>query len=433
MPVTNPQEIRLNRQDDIEAIIGNPPGWTLRWGMTVLFFCMALLLTISWFVSYPDIVEAPTVLTTENPPIRLMAGASAKIISLRTNNDEYVQQGELLGILENPANTNDVLELEALVNELNETDPSAYLSFDLPAGLQLGSLQRSYADFAQNFEELQYFLSQDINYQKISNLRKQIIEIERLEVSLLKQINIFEQELQLSKNSVERDSELLVQGASYILEFERTKSDYLIKKRQLENLRSGSAANQLEIRQMEAAILDLQQKQSDSQNEHIVTIKNDIQKMKGQVDEWKQKWLLIAPISGKVVLTNAWSEQQFLREGDEFLTVVPPTQSAGEVIAKAQLKGPASGKVDTGMMVQIRLSGFPYQEYGVLNGSLDRIASAPSVEGYEIAITLDSGLVTSYKKEVGFRQEMDGIARIITEERSLLLRILEKIRSAFEN
>ena len=85
MPVTNPQEIRLNRQDDIEAIIGNPPGWTLRWGMTVLFFCMVLLLTISWFVSYPDIVEAPAVLTTENPPIRLMAGASAKIISLRTS------------------------------------------------------------------------------------------------------------------------------------------------------------------------------------------------------------------------------------------------------------------------------------------------------------------------------------------------------------
>ena len=432
MPVTNPQEIRLNRQDDIEAIIGNPPGWTLRWGMTVLLVCMALLFSISWFVSYPDIVEAPVVLTTENPPIRLVAGASAKIISLRTDNEDLVQQGDLLGILENPAVTDDILELESLINELSEIDPSEYLSFDLPAGLQLGSLQRAYADFAQNFEELQYFLRQDINYQKISNLRRQIIEIERLEVSLLRQIRIFEQELILSRNSVVRDSKLLAEGASYILEFERTKSEYLIKKRQLENLRSGSAANQLDIRQLEAAILDLQQLQSDSQNEHIVTIKNDIQKLKGQVDEWKQKWLLIAPISGHVELTNAWSEQQFLQEGDIFLTIVP-VQTDGDVIAKAQLKGQASGKVDTGMMVQIRLSSFPYQEFGVLNGSLNRIASAPSSEGYEVAISLDSGLVTSYKKEIEFRQEMDGLARIITEERSLLMRILEKIRAAFEN
>ncbi len=431
MPITNPQDIRLTRQNDLEAIIGHPPGWTLRWGMSVLFVAVALLLGISWFVSYPDIVEAPIVLTTQNPPIRLVAGASAQIDSLITANGAVVEKDELLGILNNPANSSDVLALERTIDDLAEDDPSTYLAIDLPSDLKLGSLQREYALFSQNFADLQYFLKQDINYQKISNLRRQIVEIEKLEMSLKKQIDLFSDELELSQKGVRRDSLLFLDGSVSELDFEKTKSVHLMKSRQLERLRSESASNQLEIQQLEASILDLRQMQSDNQNEHLLTIKSDVQRLGGAIDEWKQKWLLIAPIAGEVALTNAWSDQQFVKQNDTVLTIVPIT-SAGDVVSRAQLSGRSSGKVDTGMVVHIRLASYPYQEYGVLNGRLSRIASVPGKDGYEIEISLNDGMTTSYKKELEFQQEMVGIARIVTEERSLLMRILEKIRAALE-
>ena len=432
MPITDPKQIRLTRQDDLEAIIGHPPGWTLKWGMTVVFCCIALLLGISWFVSYPDIVQAPAMLTTENPPIRLVAGASAKITALLTDNEKVVEKGELLAILENPANTDDVLQLESLLKELSENDPATYLSVQLPEKLQLGTLQSDYADFSRNFEELKYFLNQNIHYRKIRNLKKQIAEIKKLDRSLRKQIAIFEKELVLSQRNVWRDSTLYHQQSLSQLEYENTKAEHLNKQRQLEKLRSGSANNRLEIRQLEAEILDLRQRKSDDENEHFVTISSDIQRLMGAIEKWKQTWLLIAPIAGQVALTNAWSEQQFVEAGKEVLTIIP-RESAGKVFARAQLKGNSSGKVDTGMVVHIRLSAYPYQEYGVLNGYIARIADVPTKLGYEIEVELPHGMVTSYNKEVEFRQEMEGTARIITEERSLLMRILEKIRAAFED
>lgn len=432
MPITNPQEIILNRQDDLEAIIGHPPSWSLRWGMTVLFGFLALLLGISWFVSYPDIVEAPVLLTTQNPPIRLVAKTSAKIVALNVQNEDIVKSGDVLGVLDNPANSEDILEFEAILDSLSENDPSTFLTVELPNDLELGNLQREYAIFSQNFADLQYFLQQDINFQKISNLRRQIIEINKLEASLSNQIKLFEQEMVLSQIGVTRDSLLRESGSISKLEFERTKTAHLVKSRQLERLRSESATNQLEIRQLEAGILDLRQKQSDDQSQRIITIKGDIQRIKGAIEDWKQTWLLIAPIDGKIALTNAWSEQQFVKAEEEVLTVIPLTK-AGSLIAKAQLKGTASGKVDTGMVVHIRLTGYPYQEFGVLNGTLSYIASVPNKDGYEVEINLPEGMKTSYEKELEFHQEMEGVARVITEERSLLMRILEKIKAAFED
>ena len=431
MPITNPKEIRLSRRNELEAIIGHPPGWSLRWGMTVLFGCLVLLLGISWAVNYPDIVEAPVVLTTQNPPIRLVAGASAKIASLNISNGAKVRKNEVLGILDNPANASDILLLDELLEDLNKNDPSTYLATELPPDLQLGSIQPAYALFSQNFSDLQYFLKQDINYLIISNLRRQIVEVNKLEASLNRQIALFENELVLSQNGVSRDSHLLLDGSLSQLDFENTKSVHLFKSRQLERLRSEAASSQLQVRQLEAQILELRQKQSDHQNDHLLTIKGDIQRLSSVIDEWKQKWLLVSPINGEVAFTNAWSEQQFVKEGEEVLTIVP-NESAGDLIAKAQLNGIATGKIKKGMEVQIRLAGYPYQEFGVLNGQLSRLSPVPSNTGYEAEISLLNGLTTSYKKEVSFQQEMSGVARIITEERSLLTRVLEKIWAAIE-
>ncbi|HFA47526.1 MAG TPA: HlyD family efflux transporter periplasmic adaptor subunit [Bacteroidetes bacterium] len=431
MAITNPSDIRLNRQDDLEAIIGNPPGWTMRWGMTVLFLATAMLLTIAWFVSYPDIVEAGTVLTTEKPPIRLVAGASARIIAVRARNGDHVLKDELLGILESPAEANDVLALDGFVQSLSREDPADFISLRPPENLQLGSLQAEYARFKMNFEELQYFIKQDINFLKISNLRKQIIEIENVNSSLAKQIRILEKEVQLYLKNAQRDSTLLTQNAASELEYEQSQTRYFLKKRELENLRSQPANNRLEIKQLQAQILDLRQRQSDAQNEHLLAIKSDIQALKGEIDKWKQTWLLIAPIDGKVALTSTLAEQQFLKAGQEVMTVIP-TEKAGNIIAKALLAGMGSGKVKDGMDVHIRLEGFPYQEFGVLNGKVKRIAEVPGKNGYELEIELTDGMTTSYGKEIPFRQEMAGTARVITEERSLLMRILEDLRAAFE-
>ncbi|MBK9015780.1 MAG: HlyD family efflux transporter periplasmic adaptor subunit [Saprospiraceae bacterium] len=432
MAIKTPSDIKLNERYDVEALIGSPPGWTLRWGLTVVFAVFMLLVWIAYLVRYPDVVEARAVLTTENPPIRLAAGTSAKIANLNVANGQVVQPGELLAVLESPTRLQDVNYLDTVLQKMTTEDGAGYLDAELPKTLQLGTLQASYADFSRRLKELRYFLSQDINYLKISNLRKQIDEVTLLNKSLARQEKIMKEEVTLVFKNMQRDSTLLATSSLSKFEFEKSQSDWLARRRELEALHAGTSHNNLRIQEMQALILDLQQVQSDGESQKLLDFRSEVQQLKGEIDIWKQTYQLVAPVGGEVAFTKIWSEQQHVEAGTEVLTIVP-REGSGRILAKALLSGVRSGKVKEKMAVNIRLDGYPYQEFGVLNGEVERIATVPSEQGYELEISLPHDLKTSYGKLIPFRQEMQGTARIVTEKRSLLERVLDKILAAFRS
>ncbi len=426
----DPSNIKLNERYDIEALIGSPPGWAMRWGLTAMLAVLAMLLGIAHFVRYPDVVEARAMLTTQHPPIRLAAKASGKIAQLKVANGQAVQSGDLLAVLENPARLQDVALLDSVLQQLMLEETAAYLELRLPSVMQLGPLQSSFANFSQRHKDLRYFLAQDINFLKITNLQKQIEDVLVLNKSLFRQERILKEEVDLTLKNVERDSQLLTTNAISKLEFEKSQSFWLTKRRELEALRAGTSHNNLRVREMQAQILDLQQVQSDGKSQKLLDFRSEVERLVGEITIWKQTYLMIAPVSGEVALTKTWSEQQQVEAGTEVLTIVP-IDGSGEIIAKATLQGSRSGKVREKMPVNIRLDGYPYQEFGVLNGTVQRIASVPGEQGYEVDISVPAYLKSSYGKLIPFRQEMQGTARIVTEKRSLLQRILDRILAAF--
>ena len=87
-----------------------------------------------------------------------------------------------------------------------------------------------------------------------------------------------------------------------------------------------------------------------------------------------------------------------------------------------------SGKVKTGQKVNIRLQNFPENEYGILRGTVKNISLTPTEAGgmvyYSVEITLNDGLITTYKKELPYLSDMQGQADIITEDISFLERLV---------
>lgn len=72
-------DIRLQDREQAQYLLGNPPSWMMRYGISVMAGIFLLLLTLSYFIHYPDVIDAKIVLTTANPPIRVFtarAGAS---------------------------------------------------------------------------------------------------------------------------------------------------------------------------------------------------------------------------------------------------------------------------------------------------------------------------------------------------------------------
>lgn len=66
MPENNQSfEIRSNEMDEV---VGNIPGWIIRWGISVLFAVAILGLLIANLIRYPDILQATVLMQSENQP-----------------------------------------------------------------------------------------------------------------------------------------------------------------------------------------------------------------------------------------------------------------------------------------------------------------------------------------------------------------------------
>ena len=87
------------------------------------------------------------------------------------------------------------------------------------------------------------------------------------------------------------------------------------------------------------------------------------------------------------------------------------------------------GKVRTGQEVNIKLSGFPYMEYGVLKGRISTLSLVPAGEYYIAEIDLVNGLRSTYGISLDFINEMTGTADIITDNSRLIFRLIKPLRS----
>ena len=64
----------------------------------------------------------------------------------------------------------------------------------------------------------------------------------------------------------------------------------------------------------------------------------------------------------------------------------------------------------------------------MLKGFVKHVSPMPQKESYAIEVTLPDKLMTSYKKTLAYKEEMEGAADIITEELSVFDRIFHQFR-----
>ena len=110
--ITDPSDIQLTEQDQVQTILGKPPGWILRWGISFIFMTVLILIFLSYLVKFPDIIPARVTLTTEIPPVHLFVQSGGKIENLLVEDKQAVTENDLLAIIQNPANHFDIVTLE---------------------------------------------------------------------------------------------------------------------------------------------------------------------------------------------------------------------------------------------------------------------------------------------------------------------------------
>ena len=88
------------RSDVVQEILNNPPNWMISWGITLLFLLFAMVLGISWFIKYPDVIKGNVVLTTEIPPVKLVCKSSGQLQNIYAQEGQVVQKGAFIAKIE---------------------------------------------------------------------------------------------------------------------------------------------------------------------------------------------------------------------------------------------------------------------------------------------------------------------------------------------
>ena len=246
-------------------------------------------------------------------------------------------------------------------------------------------------------------------------LFKDIDNLKKLYNNLEEQKTLQQQDLALSQKTFDANESL--KKDKVISEFDyRTEQSKLIGKK-------------LTLPQIDAAIINNEAQQNDKQKE-IGELENTIAQQKeifqqalntfkSQLDDWKKKYLLIAPIDGKVSFASFMQENQQLQTGQTVCFINPENS---EYFAQIFIPQTNFGKVAVGQKVLLKFNSYPYQEYGYVNGKVDFISHIPTDSGYLARIDFSNGLITTYNKQVQYRDGLTADAEIITKD----LRLLER-------
>lgn len=423
------EDIEL-RSEEVQEILTKVPHWMIRWGNVLFLSLIMMLLVISWFVKYPDIIPSEALITTQIPPQKEYAKITRKFQAILVENNQKVKSDEPLAILENTANYEDVYVLKTVIDTINVNSKSFLFPIDSLPVLFLGDIESQFALFENSY--IQYQLNKELkpfSNEALANSYS-ISELNRRLQSLQSQKEINKTELNFKEKDLQRHKSLYDKGIISLQDYENKQLEYAQSERNYKNFESS-------ISQIKENISNASKTSKGTEinriKEEMTLLKSVIQsfnQLKKAIKDWEYQYVLKAEVNGRVAFLNYWSSNQTVNQGDLVFTIIPNENS--NYIAKLKSPVQNSGKIKLGQKVNIKIENYPDTEFGVLVGTVKNISIIPDKEGfYLVDVELPKRLVTSYNKQIDFKQEMQGNAEIITEDLRLIERFFYQFKEVF--
>ncbi|PBQ33245.1 hypothetical protein CNR22_16175 [Sphingobacteriaceae bacterium] len=408
----------------VRDVLEKQPSWMLRFGLILFSSTVLLVFVFLYFIKYPDVLTADITLTTLNPPVIMVAKNNGKLVALLVKNKDLVKKEQTIAVIENTANYLDVLKLskscETLANQLKTKD--TLTSYFIKEGLKVGELTPTYLLALKSIKDLSLYNTVNSYKRQIELLQNDLFNYNDLLAKYKRQEAINKEQLKLSQTDYNRDNSLFEDKAISARELENKKKEYLTAQNNNEQIQITISNCLIQMNTIEKNILQLKiqdyQDQSRFKNELLQNLKS----LQSEISSWRQLYLIESPVEGHISFFNVWTINQNLKTGDELLAIVP--YQSEHFIGKCSLPVLNSGKLQVGQHVNIKLNNYPSEESGMLRGTVENISEMPNKDNFAIDVKLNEGLVTSYKKKLVYKQEMKGKADIITENVSVLERIL---------
>ena len=421
----------VRHTDDMQDIITSVPSWLLRWGITLFFFVLVMLLSLSAFIKYPDIVKTQLKITSPNMPKQVVPKITGKLVKLLVNNNDEVKPGQALAYIESTASHDKVLllltRLKQMQKQVGLNQPIDKSFFNNADNNELGELQASYQSFSQAYLTYKSSVEDGFLLKKRTYLQKDVSALSQQASQLQSERALQQRDFKLAEEEYSMHKKLEQQKVETPAELRQQESKYLSRKAPmlqtdaaLINASTNSLAKQKEIMELDNQVQEEKAKFSQALNSLI-----------SQAEDWRTKYVLSASQAGRVTYAGIIQENQVVSVGqDVFYVNAGNEQFFGEMsIPQDNL-----GKVKEGQEVLIKLKSYPFEEYGMLRGRISYLSDVPYRDSIFISkVTFRSKMSSDLKKPVHLKQGMMADAEIITQDATILQRLTRNVIKAMNS
>ena len=414
---------------EVREIISYKPHWIVRKGNFIFFLIIGLILLLTWFIQYPDIVTGSFRLVAINSPKLLVATSEGKLERLLVKNHELVKKGQPLCYLQSTADHAQVISFRKWINEIQTLagDSILHVAQCMPPDFtNPGELEQHYREFMVVFNEFNEIISSGYYQRKKSFLDKDLDFLEKLQQHTSDQEKFLTSDLEIQKEEYKARELLAIDKVIAPLEFNTDKSKLLQKEGMISQIKSGYINHLLASHNKEKEVLELEKAISDLRKKFFATIVA----LKSQVDAWMEKHVLSSPEDGKVLFVSFLQENQWLEANQELFFIQPDHNNYYGQLSVSQS---GFGKISIGQPVMVMLDSYPATQFGHLEGRIESISDIPNPkDSFLVRVSVSPDLRTSYQKKIFFRNMLSGKADIITDNRTLFERFLSQFRSLLQ-
>lgn len=420
-PISTPfQELHA---EEVQSIISRPPAWIVRWGITTLFIIISLLIAGTCWISYPDVVTVPVYLSGDDAPRAVVSKTEGRLTSLTVKDGQTVLKGQILAYAESNADYEQIArltnEIERISNDVSKQQWNAISKSMISPYSKLGEVQRDFEVFNRELVELKSFLDGGFYQQKRKLLIGDEADLRSMEQNIHEQLELQNRDLSLAAEEFKVQEKLYQNKVISSMEFSKEKTRLISREMPVKGYNSALIQNRAAQNAKRKELLELDNLSSLRKS----TFQQALHTLASGLDAWRQRYVLTAPVSGSVSFSAPLQDQQHLPFGTELMVVVPAEK---EIKAFVKIPQANIGKLARGQHVFVKLDGFPYREYGFLNGTLSKISTTPTKDSlFWGFVVMPAQLTTNLGRSLPYRTGLKGQADIVTTERTLSQRFLE--------
>jgi len=414
-------EIQVRHSEDMQDIITAVPSWLVRWGITLFFGILVLIVVLAALVSYPDIVNATLKIDSPNSPKPIVSKISGKLIKLLVTENETVKKDQPLAYLESTASHQKVLTLLTNLKELQqqmlENKPFSDDQFNEADNIQFGELQSSYQVFYEEYLTYRSSINNGFLVKKKDYLQKDLSFLGKQQKQLNAEKTIQQKDFDLAADEYTMHKKLEQERVETPAELRQEESKYLAKKSALLQTESAiiTGDNNYVAKQSEVSELDNQVQQEKAK------FLQALNSLISTAEDWKSKYVLIAAQPGKLTFAGIIQENQVLAPNQEVFYIDPGDEG---FFGEMTIPQSNMGKVKEGQQVLVKLRSYPFEEYGMIKGRIKYISEVPYKDSVYISkVDFKIRNTSDMRRPIHLKQGMMADAEIITQDATIMQRI----------